>query len=90
MFADNRRGCIVGDVVLIQSCPAISKRKHYTIEEVVAYVPRYTPTDISQDTPQEGQATSSAEVGAAQSQNNATISQEEVEENRNQMETALV
>ena len=47
MFADNRGGCIVGDVVLLKSCQPISKKKHYTIHEVVAHAPRYVapPTE---------------------------------------------
>jgi len=83
VFADNRQDCVVGDVVLIQSCPAISKKKHYTIEEVVARIPRYTPTTAVS---QEGQDASSARGGVALSQSEATEPQTVVEENRNQTE----
>ena len=33
-----------GDVVMIKSCYPISKKKHFTIEEIVERAPRYTPT----------------------------------------------
>lgn len=49
VFADNKNKCIVGDVVLIKSCPPISKKKHYTIHEVVAHAPRYTPLPTTEE-----------------------------------------
>lgn len=35
--------CVEGDIVMIQSCYPISKKKHFTVEEILERAPRYTP-----------------------------------------------